>query len=399
MRRHVVIALRIAFICGLLLGNAFLYRLLLSTGKPPTVFDTVYAHCVVTLVALVYYCVGKFCMNACYPPKHRPRRVSLVPRDSDGNYVDMQLTTATEVIRGAPRLNLQNVWVFVYGVGFILFIAGYSVLGLNPLCLASFGFGMGTLALDELVCPRHAMTQLYTSVRVGALLTGTVSVCLVTMDLFRVEILEFASKLDIYSFVFSVCLPNLAPFITIAVRDNRRFSVGSVLEVCEFGLPFTAFLGVFHLCVAYGQRFELESSSVVGHGLFLNETWNRAVLSAQIRTDGPFFLFYALTPLLVCPAVFAYVSCVLEGCSIDPLLAVGLALCVHVLVESDISPLGIYGTICCAVAVCIRVVGVFSADFPLHPRSEPSHLTQEIVWERSRVADELTRDLGEAEAL
>ena len=399
MRRHVVIALRIAFICGLLLGNAFLYRLLLSTGKPPTVFDTVYAHCVVTLVALVYYCVGKFCMNACYPPKHRPRRVSLVPRDSDGNYVDMQLTTATEVIRGAPRLNLQNVWVFVYGVGFILFIAGYSVLGLNPLCLASFGFGMGTLALDELVCPRHAMTQLYTSVRVGALLTGTVSVCLVTMDLFRVEILEFASKLDIYSFVFSVCLPNLAPFITIAVRDNRRFSVGSVLEVCEFGLPFTAFLGVFHLCVAYGQRFELESSSVVGHGLFLNETWNRAVLSAQIRTDGPFFLFYALTPLLVCPAVFAYVSCVLEGCSIDPLLAVGLALCVHVLVESDISPLGIYGTICCAVAVCIRVVGEFSADFPLHPRSEPSHLTQEIVWERSRVADELTRDLGEAEAL
>ena len=399
MRRHVVIALRIACICGLLLGNAFLYRLLLSTGKPPTVFDTVYAHCVVTLVALVYYCVGKFCMNACYPPKHRPRRVSLVPRDSDGNYVDMQLTTATEVIRGAPRLNLQNVWVFVYGVGFILFIAGYSVLGLNPLCLASFGFGMGTLALDELVCPRHAMTQLYTSVRVGALLTGTVSVCLVTMDLFRVEILEFASKLDIYSFVFSVCLPNLAPFITIAVRDNRRFSVGSVLEVCEFGLPFTAFLGVFHLCVAYGQRFERESSSVVGHGLFLNETWNRAVLSAQIRTDGPFFLFYALTPLLVCPAVFAYVSCVLEGCSIDPLLAVGLALCVHVLVESDISPLGIYGTIGCAVAVCIRVVGEFSADFPLHPRSEPSHLTQEIVWERSRVADELTRDLGEPEAL
>ena len=403
MRQHLVVALRIACMCGLLLGNAFLYRLLLSTGKPPTVFDTVYAHCVVTLVALVYYCVGKFCMTACYPPKHRPRRVSLVPRDADGNYVDMQLTTATEVVRGTPRLNLQNVWVFVYGVGFILFVAGYSVLGLNPLCLSSFGFGMGALALDELVCPRHAMSQVYSSVRVGAMLTATVAVCLVSLDIFRVEMLEFAAKLDIYSFVFSVCLPNVAPFLMIAVRDSRRFSVGSVLEVCEFGLPFTAFLGVFHLCVAYGQRFELENSSVMGHGLFLNETWNRAVFSAQIRTDGPFFLFYALTPLLVCPAVFAYVSCVLEGCSIDPLLAVGLTLCVHVLTEREVSPLGIYGTVCCGLAVCIRVIGEVSAELSPLPRSDPSQLSQDVIWERNvhraAVADELTRELGESEVI
>lgn len=387
----------------MLLGNGLLYRLLLDTGTPPTVFDTVYAHCIVTLVVLVYYCIGKFCMAACFPPRHKPRRVSLVPRDADGNYVDMQLTTATEVIRGTPRLNLQNVWVFVYGVGLILFIAGYSVLGLNPLCLASFGFGMGTLALDELVCPRHSMTPLYTSVRVGALLTGTVSVILVSLDLFHGEMLEFASKLDIYSFVFSMCLPNLAPFVTIAVRDNRRFSVGSVLEVCEFGLPFAAFLGLFHLCVAYGQRFELENSSVVGYGLFLNDTWNHAAFSAQLRTDGPFFLFYALTPLLVCPAVFAYVSCVLEGSSIDPLLAVALTLCVHVLLDGGASPLGVYGTMCCFVAVCIRVTGEFTAELAPHPQSDPSQLSQEVVWERNAeravVAEELTRDLTELEGV
>lgn len=398
MQRHAVIVLRIACLTGLLLGVSSLYQLLLAAGRPPTVFDTVYAQCIVILIALVYYCVGKFCLAACFPPKHRPRRVSLVPRDADGNYVDMQLTTATEVIRGAPRLNLQNVWVFVYGVGFILFIAGYCVLNLHPLCLASFGLGVGILALDELVCPRHALSKLYTSVRVGSLLTGVVSMVLVSMDLFRIQLLEFTSTVDLYSFVYGISLPLLSHFLMIAVRDSRRFSIGSVVEVCEFGLPFTAFLGVFHLSVAYGQRFQLESSSGAGSDLFFNDSWTRAAFSPEVRTDGPFILFYALTPLLVGPSVVGYVSCVLEGSSIDPLLAVALALCVHFLRESNISALGIYGTVCCSVAIGIRVMGECTVQLQPHPQSENNQLDQQVVWERdarrAAVADELTRELG-----
>lgn len=403
MQRHVVIALRIACLTKLLVGITFLYRLLLATDTPPTVFDTVYAQCIVILVSLGYYCVGKFFLAACYPPKHRPRRVSLVPRDADGNYVDMQLTTATEVIRGAPRLNIQNVWVFVYGVGFILFISGYCILGLHPLCLACFGCGMGTLALDELVCPRHTLSKVYTSIRVAVLVTGFVSLVLVCADLFQDMFLEFATTLDLYSFIFGVTLPLLAHFLMIAVRDCRSFSLGSVVEVCEFGLPFTVFLGVFHLCVAYGQRFELGMrGSVVGYDLFLNQSWSRAAFSTHVRTDGPFVLFYALSPLLVCPCLVGYISCVLDGSSIDPLLAVALTLCVHFLVERPASTLGIYGTVCCCLATMLRVMGEFSPQLRPHPQSEPSsQLGQEIAWERHarRVveAEELTRDLGTPE--
>lgn len=399
MQRHLVVVLRVLCLAGLLLGVSFLYRLLLGSGKPPSVFDTVYAQCIVILVSLVYYCLGKFLLVACYPPKHRPRRVSLVPRDADGNYVDMQLTTATEVIRGAPRLNLQNVWVFVYGVGFVLFITGYCVLNLNPLCLASFGMGVGILALDELVCPRHALSKLYTSVRVGALLTGFVSMILVSMDLFRQELAQFTSTIDLYSFVYGVCLPIFSHFLMIAVRDSRRFSIGSVVEVCEFGLPFTAFLGVFHLSVAYGQRFQLESPSAAGSDLFLNASWARAAFSPEVRSDGPFVLFYAATPLLVGPLVVGYVSCVLEGCSIDPMIAVGLALCVHFLMESSASALGIYGTVCCCVALGVRVMGECSPQLLPPPQAESGQLDQQVVWDRearrAAVADELTRDLGE----
>lgn len=403
MQRHVVVALRIACLAKLLLCVTFLYRLLLATDRSPTVFDTVYAQCIVILVSLVYYCVCKFCLSACYPPKHRPRRVSLVPRDADGNYVDMQLTTATEVVRGAPRLNIQNVWVFVYGVGFVLFIAGYCVLGLHPLCLASFGCGSVTLALDELVCPRHTLTKLYASARVAVLLTGTVALLLVCASLFQDEFREFTATLDLYSFGFGVCLPLLAHFLMIAVRDSRSFSLGSVVEVCEFGLPFTVFLAVFHLSVAYGQRFQLNvENSVVGLDLFLNQSWGHAALSTHVRTDGPFVLFYGLAPLLVCPCVVGYVSCVLEGSSIDPLLAISLTLCVHLLVDVPASTLGVYGIVCCCVAIMIRVLAEFSPRLHPHPLSEASsQLGHEVAWERHarRVvqAEELTRELGTPE--
>lgn len=403
MQRHVVVVLRIAVLAKLLLGVGFLYRLLLGSDVQPTVFDTVYAQCIVTLVWLAYYCCFKCLMAACYPPKPRPRRVSLVPRDVEGNYVDMQLTTATQVIKGNPRLNIQNVWVFVYGVGFVLFIAGYCVLGLHPLCLGSFGSGLGVLALDELVCPRHTLSKLYASLRTGVLLCCNVSIGLLCMDLFQSEFKEFASTLDVYALIFGLALPLLSHFLMIAVRDSRRFSLGSVAELCEFGLPFTVFLGVFHLCVAYGQRYQLgRDSAVIGYELdIFNQTWSHASLTTHVRTDGPFVLFYALAPLLVGPCVLGYVSCVMEGSSIDPMLAVSLSLCVHFLVDRHVSTLGIYGVVCCVVGIVLRVTGEFSPQLQPHPQSGPSQLDEQVVWERHarrvEVAEELTRDLATPE--
>ena len=278
-------------------------------------------------------------------------------------------------------------------------LSGYCVLGLHPLCPASFGCGMGVLALDELVCPRNHLSKLYVSMRVAVLMTCTVSFFLVCIDLFQSEFSEFAKTLDLYALIFGLCLPLLSHFLMIAVRDSRRFSLGSVVELCEFGLPFAVFLGVFHLCVAYGQRYELGKQSSVGaYEVFLNQSWSRVTFSAQVRTDGPFVLFYCFAPLLVCPFVVGYVSCVLEGNGIDPMLAMALSLCVHFLLERSASTVGVYGVVCCLVAIMGRIMGEFSPNLRPHPLSEPSQLDQQVIWERHarrvEVAEELTRDLG-----
>lgn len=399
MRRDLVVALRVACLVKLLLGISLLYRLLLGQDTTLTVFDTVYAHCIIILVSLWYYCLLRFCLTACYPHKPRPRRISFVPRDVDGHYIDLQISAATEVIRGAPKLTIQNVWVLVYGVGFILFVAGYCILGLNRLCLASFGLGMGTLAIDELICPRYTMSKLYASARAASLMACVVSLILVSAELLSAEILAFTASLDLYALGFGFCLPNASHFLMVAVRDSRHYSLGSVVEVCEFGLPFTAFLGIFHLSVAYGQRFQI--------GLVQQGTSP----GVGIRTDTPFLLFFGLAPLLVCPCLLAFVSCVLEGCSIDPLLAVCLSLCVHYVLEKPASPMGIYGTVCCSVAIVVRVLCEYHPALGprLHLQGEGSQLTEHAMLERRRMeeeeealdwqrrverAEELTRDLA-----
>lgn len=402
MKRSTIVGLRILCLAGLLVSASFVYKFFLSSGKPPTVFDTVYAQCIVTLVTLLYYCVAKICMIICFPPKHATRAASLVPRDADGNYVDMQLTTSTQIVRGAPRLNLLNVWVFVYGVGFVLFIAGYCVLNLHALCLTSFGFGIGVLGLDELVCPRHTLSKLYTSVRMGSLLTCLVSVGLVSMELFWMKMVEFTSTVDLYSFVYGIGLPLISHFLMIAVRDSGRFTGGLVFEMCEFGLPFAAFLSVFHLTVAYGQRFQLENTLISGTNLFFNQTWTNAAFSSHVRTDGPFVLYYALMPLVVGPSVLGYVSCVLEGSSIDAILAVSLALCVHSIHENSVSAVGIYGIVCCCVSIGVRVIGECTFKLLPHPLNEHGQLDERVIWERetqrAAVAEELTRELEGDEA-
>ena len=399
MQGHITVGLRIACMSGALFGISRLFSSTLGREQVPTVFDTVYSHCIIILVSLCYYSVVKFVLSACYPPKHRPRRISLVPRDVDGNYVDMQITTATEIIRGAPKLTIQNVWILVYGVGYILFAVGYCILGLHPLCQACFGLGMGVLAVDELICPRHPMSKLYASARAAALSAALVSLILVSSELLDVELIAFASSLDLYSLAFGICLPIAAQFLMIAVRDNQRYSLGSVVEVCEFGLPFTVFLGVFHLSVAYGQRFQLsKQGSTLGYDSFLNQTWYPGAFSAHIRTDGPFLAFYSISPLLLCPSLLAYVSCVLQGCTVDTLLSVCLALCVHYLLERPASLLGIYGAACCGLAILVRVISEYTPDLrDWRLQADSGQLTQQVVWERdarrAREAEELTRDL------
>jgi hypothetical protein len=410
MLRHHVVFLRIATMAAALIATFSLFKGTLGGKKEISVFETVYANCIIIMVSLCYYCVVKFIFLSCYPSKIIVRRVVLAPRNSDGSYLDLhQAGSTTEIVSGVPRLTIQNVWILVYGVGFIMFVISYCIVGLNPFCLACAGLACSMLGIDELICPRTRLNKLYAIIRLAALMTGIVSVLLVTVDLIDKVMIEFVSTLDLYSIVFGFCLPFGAQFLMVAVRDNRRYTLGSVVEVCEFGFPFTVFLGIFHLSVAYGQRYQMSYATTAEYDPPFNKSlafyhWDSKNLSLDsiLLTDGASLLFYCVAPLFVAPSLFAYTACVIEGSAIDPLLSISLALCVQYFSLCETSTLGIYGTVCCSLAIICRVLGEFTPvlnDF--HPQSENTLLTQQVVWERearvARETKELTQALEEGE--
>ena len=406
------VCLRLAGMSGASLGIFGLYQATLGTSDAiPTIFETVYSHCIIIIVCLHYYCIGKFLHTACFS---RKRTLPPRPRDGGSVYLDAQgfpEARQTEMVRGQPRLDIQNVWILVYGLGLVFFVTGYCMLGIHPVCLAFAGMAVGILSADELVCPRGTLSPVYLSLRVSALISAMVSLALVSADLVGQVVVEYITSLDLYSIFFGLCLPFVAQFIMIAVKDTRHYAIGTVIEVCEFGFPFTAFLGLFHLSVAYGQRFQIstDDSSSSLHppfdyaALLLNQSfdyasWTQRSTAAQtiIRTDGPFLLFYSLTPFMAIPVVVCYIECALEGCAIDPMLSLCLALCVRHLTSgtgSSVSWLGIYGTACCGLAWVIRIASEHQfvlGDPPgMHVNTQ---LDQRVVWERE---NQRSRELEE----
>jgi hypothetical protein len=412
-------ALRIVGMAGSPLAIAELFKATLAQKAEgaPTVFDSVYTHCVLIMVTLCYYCIAKFFILSCLNPPHRGA-AHRKDRDRGEPYVGVHApNVATSRFQqqreetqdsargdqraagaqGLPRLTIRNVWILVYGLGLVFFVTGYCMLGLHAVCLTSIALAMGVLAIEELVCPRVHLAAIYVSLRVACLLTGLVGLVLVSCDVLNEPVLQYARTLDFYSILFGLCLPFAAQFLMATVRDFRHYALGSILEVCEFGFPFAAFLGIFHIGVAYGQRFEITSEAnnppPFEYGTMFNESldyyyWYHKNLSAQgmLRTDGPVILFFGLTPLLIVPSLVCYVSCVLRGSSIDPLLSLSLALCIQQVLpggdKGGPSTLGIYGGVCCAVACMLRVFCEFQANLPLAPlnlQCESTHLTERVV--------------------
>lgn len=431
MRKHsgIKVIARLMGMTGALLGMFGLYNLTLAGDAAPSVFETVYSHCVLILISLNYYCLCKMLYFMCSPSSskagRRSRTTPMVSTDGPG-YVDVDDMRSVnrggnmDIVKGLPRLTIHNVWVLVYGLGFVFFVTGYCMMGIQPVCLACAGIALGILSVDELISPKRANPTVYLVMRWAALIAGLTSMSLVSINLIAPSVVQYAGAMDFYSIFFGLCLPFVAQFIMIAVRDTRHYSLGTVMQLCEFGFPFTAFLGIFHLSVAYGQRYQIKTDvevlpSYQLYGSLLNQSldgyyqyWQEHNMTAQtvIRTDGPFLLFYSLAPLLMVPTVVCYVECALDGCSIDPMISLNTALCVQHFISSSgeaISVLGIYGTVCCLVAIVARIMCEYL--FIINEQAIPSlqcestHLTQQVVWERdarrSQEMQELTRDLDD----
>jgi hypothetical protein len=148
---QVVVVTRLMILTMSFLGVFILYKNTIAKEKI-TVFQTVYAHCILVLVSLGYYCVFKFFFLSCKGKPLSVRKQQLLAAKAmtavSLDYANHRVSPMTDILVKVPRLTIQNVWILVYGLGFVFFITGYCFLGLHPVCLACAGLGVGVLSVD-----------------------------------------------------------------------------------------------------------------------------------------------------------------------------------------------------------------------------------------------------------
>lgn len=330
-----------------------------APGEGLSVFRTVYTQCILILVTLLYYFVWKLCsVTTCWSrARVAKERVAACQGSGAGGE------------RAGSRLTIRNVWTFVFGMGLVLFIISYSFVGLNSVCLVSLGLAVGILAVDELVSPRREMPGSYILARSCGLVCVVASLLIVAPRFLQIAVHDFVLEPDVYSILFGIALPFLSQLTLSVVRDSAMYKLRGVLEMCEFGFPFTAFLGVFHLCVAYGQRQQADSEALLAFMSLSNHTassvyfdfrywyhFNDTMINNVVSTDGPFMLFYLLTPLVYVPACVCFVWCVLDGCAVDPLFSLVIVLCFEYQAGDTPTAWEISAIVFCWLGACVRVV-------------------------------------------
>ena len=256
---------------------------------------------------------------------------------------------------------MQNVWILVYGLGIVFYVLTYCFVGIQPVCFSCMSISLGVVCIDEITNTNKKYIKLYLLGR-GFIILGTLTaVAMITIDLSSGLMDQYFDNLDLFSLFFGIILPFAIQFIMLAVKDHRQYTIGTLLEVCEFGLPFSCILSVAYLFTCYGHNFQLNSQYNQTINWNLNQTLN------TINKTENDILFYMVSPFLVIPAVIMFTSAILDDCAIDSLLSISMAMSVEHFITSKPSIYAIYSLVVNLVLILLRMAFEFEkCSNPIH---------------------------------
>lgn len=301
----------IANICGLSSFLLILHVTLdaLQASQDNTVFEAVHTGALGLIGFIVYYPVYDL-FKKVYLGDAKAKRVRTKP---NGSLYNSWGGGDTEIIHGVPKLNMESVWILVYGLGFIFFVCCYSFTGLHPSCLVCLVFGLAIVGIDEILQDTPPKTVFQKAGEIGLIMCALVATMAISLDNPGGPLIDLVLNLDVFSFMCGAILPIMACMLLIIVKEQRRYTLGNVYELCEFGLPFACILAVMFLMVSDGQNITLITQNITAS----NSTDYQELAVRYQSTLGVIFL----TPLILTPAVLIFMASVMQHNCMDPLLA------------------------------------------------------------------------------
>lgn len=180
-------------------------------------------------------------------------------------YNDLQ-TCVTEVVKGRPKLHIEDVWVLVYGLGLCFFTISLVSTCMYLLSLQTLMYGLALIVGHEIASSTKKLLH-----------PENIMYCLVSLICLAAVFIKgidhnyhhwAAPFLDvnIFEIVFGIFLPLMISFMFVHVKIDTRYSFEGIFELCEFGFPF-----YFIMCVFTASLFKLYQCNL-DFSLFLYET-------------------------------------------------------------------------------------------------------------------------------
>lgn len=234
-----------------------------------------------------------------------------------------------------PRLSMETVFVHVYGLGLIIFVAIYCVAGGSGDASAAFFIQLIAISVDDTFTRTRDPTLRRSLLFFCGLLSGVSSVCSALSVRGAGE-----SVLALYSqqwavVMYALFLPCSVPWVFFSVRGKRFYNPVTIHDFIHFGMPFAVILACLALLqVQWAHEGALAFSQLNVSSANGTSTW-RVVTAADVSVPllavnmltTVFFaiqsiLLYSTVDFLATYALVTSVKSMVEGSSADPLVAV-----------------------------------------------------------------------------
>lgn len=248
-----------------------------------------------------------------------------------------------------PRLSVESVIVYVYGLGLLIFLTVYCVLGVSGDASAAFYVQLTCMALDDMFIRTKDGTLRRSVLLFCALLAGVANVCISISFDGAGESIQAILDLKWASILYGLVLPCLVPWVYFAVRGKRFYNPVTVYDFIHFGMPFAVIVSLMCL-VGLDSAWYQDFSR---HAPFnsTNETSERLVTKADVA--GP------LLCLNMLPTVFLAVQSILLYSTVDFISVAAVISSFRALAGQGASSLVVVGFVSACVSFAARIYACY----------------------------------------